>query len=217
MDSLDEDKWKTHPIKEDCTIAINIASLRQKGDACSMILCYVEELKEGFNPYILEVAQLCSSLLSNPHIDDVRSTGASMIPSLLQSKIAFIEKYGGDRLEIQSLFKYLLLPLLSAIRTETNTQILCLMLLSLREVSFPFSLFSLPLPHPLTPFSLFIFLIYPQFYLFIQSDDSFNYHIDHYYLLISIQIIIIIITNNNKTERNIDGEKEFIDGRDGRH
>jgi hypothetical protein len=40
-------------------LAIRTSSLEEKATACNMIVCYIDELKEGFFPYAKEVrAQL---------------------------------------------------------------------------------------------------------------------------------------------------------------
>jgi hypothetical protein len=36
-------------------LAIRTSSLEEKATACNMIVCYIDELKEGFFPYAKEV------------------------------------------------------------------------------------------------------------------------------------------------------------------
>jgi hypothetical protein len=39
-------------------LAIRTSSLEEKATACNMIVCYIDELKEGFFPYAKEVRRL---------------------------------------------------------------------------------------------------------------------------------------------------------------
>jgi hypothetical protein len=37
-------------------LAIRTSTLEEKATACNMIVCYLDELKEGFFPYLQEVS-----------------------------------------------------------------------------------------------------------------------------------------------------------------
>jgi hypothetical protein len=39
-------------------LAIRTSTLEEKATACNMIVCYLDELKEGFFPYVQEVRRL---------------------------------------------------------------------------------------------------------------------------------------------------------------
>lgn len=40
-------------------LAIRTSTLEEKATACNMIVCYLDELKEGFFPYVQEVRAGC--------------------------------------------------------------------------------------------------------------------------------------------------------------
>ena len=134
---MDEDKWKILQLNNtECTIAIDLETLKQKNDACSMLLCYVEEMKDGFAPFIDDTANLCVELLKIFSTDEVRTSCAALIPSLLRSKQLYLKKTNAPnhQSDLKKLFKFLLPSLLNSIKAETDNQLLFLTLGNLREV-----------------------------------------------------------------------------------
>ena len=67
----------------DKKISINTAVVEEKATACSMVLCYVEELHEHFYPYIETVAELMMPLIKFFFHDEVRKAAAQTLPELL--------------------------------------------------------------------------------------------------------------------------------------
>lgn len=49
-------------IGETC-LSIRTSTLEEKATACSMLLCYVDELAEGFLPYVKQVVEIMVPLL----------------------------------------------------------------------------------------------------------------------------------------------------------
>ncbi|KAK1369009.1 hypothetical protein POM88_035101 [Heracleum sosnowskyi] len=76
----------------DKRIGIKTSVLEEKAIACNMICCYVDELKEGFFPWIDQVAPTLVPLLKFYFHEDVRNAVVSAIPDLLRSAKLAVEK-----------------------------------------------------------------------------------------------------------------------------
>lgn len=57
--------------------------LEDKAAACTMLVCYARELKEGFSGYVEEVVKLMVPMLKFYFHDGVRSAAAESLPCLL--------------------------------------------------------------------------------------------------------------------------------------
>jgi hypothetical protein len=55
-------------------IGINTSALEEKGTACNMLYCYASELKEGFFPYVDEVAKLLVPLMRFYYHDGITNS-----------------------------------------------------------------------------------------------------------------------------------------------
>ena len=109
----------------DRKICIRTSTLEEKSTACSMLCCYVEELQEGFFPYIDEIVQLFVGLLKFAFHEEVRSTAATGLPELLKAAKASVEKGCGKDLQwVKSILDYGLGPLLEAIEKEPEAVII---------------------------------------------------------------------------------------------
>ena len=62
------------------TVSIRTSSLEEKSTACTMLCCYVEELRGGFFPYVEEVTKVMVPLLTFPLHEEV---GACYVVSLI--------------------------------------------------------------------------------------------------------------------------------------
>jgi hypothetical protein len=110
----------------DRKICIRTSTLEEKSTACSMLCCYVEELQEGFFPFLDEIVQLFVPLLRFAFHEEVRSTVATGMPELLKAAKASVEKgCGKDMAWVKSMLDFTLGPLLEAIDREPEAVIIC--------------------------------------------------------------------------------------------
>lgn len=72
-DDLDEDV-EVIPLG-DKTLTIRTSALEEKATACNMLCCYAEELKEGFLPWMRQVADIMVPLLKFWFHEDVSFVG----------------------------------------------------------------------------------------------------------------------------------------------
>ncbi|CAD5177263.1 unnamed protein product [Musa acuminata subsp. malaccensis] len=96
----------------DKRIGIRTSVLEEKATACNMLCCYADELKEGFYPWIDQVAPILVPLLKFYFHEEVRRAAVSAMPDLLH---------------------YIIPALLEALQKEPETEICASMLDSLNE------------------------------------------------------------------------------------
>ena len=128
LDDEDEDEDEEEEVETliigDRKICIRTSTLEEKSTACSMLCCYVEELQEGFFPYIEEIVQLFVPLLRFAFHEEVRSTVASGMPELLKAAKSAVEKgCGKDAAWVKGMLDFMLGPLLEAIDKEPEALI----------------------------------------------------------------------------------------------
>ncbi|XP_006650446.2 importin-5-like [Oryza brachyantha] len=120
----------------DKRIGIRTSLLEEKATACNMLCCYADELKEGFFPWIDQVATTLVPLLKFYFHEEVRKAAVSAMPELLRSAKLAIEKsqsQGRDESYLKQLSDYIVPALVEAIHKEPDTQICASMLESLNE------------------------------------------------------------------------------------
>lgn len=76
--------WESVSV-QDQAVGIRTAGLEDKATACSMLVCYARELKQGFVDYVERTAEVLIPLLKFPFHDDVRCAAAEAMPYLLES------------------------------------------------------------------------------------------------------------------------------------
>ena len=109
----------------DRKICIRTSTLEEKACACSMISCYVEELKEGFFPYISEVVELFVPMLRFAFHEEVRSSVAEALPEILKAAVAAVNKgCGKDMSWVKGIMDYCMGPLFEALRKEPEAAII---------------------------------------------------------------------------------------------
>ncbi|KAI8476174.1 MAG: armadillo-type protein [Monoraphidium minutum] len=120
----------------DKLVAIRTSTLEEKATACSMIGCYVDELKEGFFPYVKQVADIMVPLLKFYFHEDVRRAAVQSVPQLLRSADLACERGapGASREFVSQLFAYTWEPLVAALKKEPEADIQATMLESIAEV-----------------------------------------------------------------------------------
>ncbi|XP_028790376.1 importin-5 [Neltuma alba] len=134
---IDEDDDSIETITlGDKRIGIKTSVLEEKATACNMLCCYADELKEGFFPWIDQVAFTLVPLLKFYFHEEVRKAAVSAMPELLRSAKLAVEKgqsQGRDETYIKQLSDYIIPNLLEALHKEPEIEISASMLDALNE------------------------------------------------------------------------------------
>ncbi|KAL5058955.1 hypothetical protein RYX36_030559 [Vicia faba] len=120
----------------DKRIGIKTSVLEEKATACNMLCCYADELKEGFFPWIDQVAFTLVPLLKFYFHEEVRKAAVSAMPELLTSAKLAIEKgqsQGRDATYLKQLSDYIIPNLVEALHKEPEVEICASMLDALNE------------------------------------------------------------------------------------
>ncbi|KAI5084377.1 hypothetical protein GOP47_0000546 [Adiantum capillus-veneris] len=136
-DAIDSDDESVETITiGDKKIGIRTSVLEEKATACNMLCCYAVELKEGFYPWVDQVASILVPLLKFYFHEEVRKASVSAMPELLRAvKLAF-EKgvaIGRDESYLKQLANYIIPALVEALHKEPETEVLSSMLESINE------------------------------------------------------------------------------------
>ncbi|KAK4380243.1 hypothetical protein RND71_002105 [Anisodus tanguticus] len=132
---LDDDSMETITLG-DKRIGIKTSVLEEKATACNMLCCYVDELKEGFYPWIDQVAPTLVPLLKFYFHEEVRKAAVSAMPELLRSAKLAVEKgiaQGRNEAYVKQLSDYIIPALVEALHKEPDTEICASMLDALNE------------------------------------------------------------------------------------
>ncbi|CAJ1922046.1 unnamed protein product, partial [Sphenostylis stenocarpa] len=120
----------------DKRIGIKTSVLEEKATACNMLCCYADELKEGFFPWIDQVAFTLVPLLKFYFHEEVRKAAVSAMPELLSSAKSALEKgqsQGRDETYLKQLSDYIIPNLVEALHKEPEVEICATMLDALNE------------------------------------------------------------------------------------
>nr|XP_012462095.1 unnamed protein product [Gossypium raimondii] len=120
----------------DKRIGIKTSVLEEKATACNMLCCYADELKEGFFPWIDQVAPTLVPLLKFYFHEEVRKAAVSAMPELLRSAKLAMEKgmaQGRNETYVKQLSDYIIPALVEALHKEPDTEICASMLDALNE------------------------------------------------------------------------------------
>ncbi|KAH7435426.1 hypothetical protein KP509_06G064500 [Ceratopteris richardii] len=136
-DDIDSDDESVETITiGDKRIGIRTSFLEEKATACNMLCCYADELKEGFYPWIDQVAPVLVPLLKFYFHEEVRKAAISAMPELLKSAKLAIEKgqaQGRDQSYLKQLADYIVPALVEALHKEPEIEVLIDLLDSLNE------------------------------------------------------------------------------------
>lgn len=135
IDESDDEGMETITLG-DKRIGIKTSVLEEKATACNMLCCYADELKEGFFPWIEQVAPTLVPLLKFYFHEDVRKAAVSAMPELLRSAKLAVEKglaQGHNETYVKQLTDYIIPALVEAIPKEPDTEICASMLDALNE------------------------------------------------------------------------------------
>ncbi|XP_030955155.1 uncharacterized protein LOC126719667 [Quercus robur] len=120
----------------DKRIGIKTSVLEEKATACNMLCCYADELKEGFFPWIDQVAPTLVPLLKFYFHEEVRKAAVSAMPELLRSAKLAVEKgqaQGRNESYVKQLSDYVVPALVEALHKEPDTEICASMLDAINE------------------------------------------------------------------------------------
>ncbi|KAM5546436.1 hypothetical protein ABKV19_002471 [Rosa sericea] len=134
MDESDDESMETITLG-DKRIRIKTSVLEEKVTACNLLCCYADELKEGFFPWIDQVAPTLVPLISYIH-EKVRKSAVSAMPKLLLSAKLAIEKrqaQGCNETYIKKLSDHILPVLVEASHQEPDREITAIILDALNE------------------------------------------------------------------------------------
>ncbi|KAL7168809.1 hypothetical protein ACSBR2_033944 [Camellia fascicularis] len=135
IDESDDESIETITLG-DKRIGIKTSVLEEKATACNMLCCYADELKEGFFPWIDQVAPTMVPLLKFYFHEEVRKAAVSAMPELLRSAKLAVEKgqsQGRNETYIKQLSDYIVPALVEALHKEPETEICASMLDALNE------------------------------------------------------------------------------------
>ncbi|PSR95359.1 Importin-5 like [Actinidia chinensis var. chinensis] len=135
IDELDDNSVETITLG-DKRIGIKTSVLEEKATACNMLCCYADELKEGFYPWIDQVAPTMVPLLKFYFHEEVRRAAVSAMPELLRSAKLAVEKglaQGRNESYIKQLSDYIVPALVEALNKEPDTEICASILDALNE------------------------------------------------------------------------------------
>ncbi|KAE8678828.1 Detected protein of confused Function [Hibiscus syriacus] len=135
IDYSDDESMETI-ILGDKRIVIKTSVLEEKATACNMLCCYADELKEGFFPWIDQVAPTLVPLLKFYFHEEVRKAAVSAMPELLCSAKLAVEKgiaQGHGETYIKQLSDYIIPALVEALHKEPDMEICASMLDALNE------------------------------------------------------------------------------------
>mmetsp|Transcript_5977 Transcript_5977/g.11754 ORF Transcript_5977/g.11754 Transcript_5977/m.11754 type:complete len:1102 (-) Transcript_5977:756-4061(-) len=126
----DDDGMETITVG-DKRIGIRTSALEDKATACSMIACFVAELKGGFIQFVEPVAKLMVPLLKFFYHDDVRTSAAQCIPDLVRAVKSQGSQADG---QVHQIISFVLPALLEAVAGEPDVDVLVIMVESLSDV-----------------------------------------------------------------------------------
>ncbi|KAJ6974900.1 uncharacterized protein [Populus alba] len=135
IDDVDDGSIETITLG-DKRIGIRTSVLEEKATACNMLCCYADELKEGFFPWIDQVATTLVPLLKFYFHEEVRKAAVSAMPELLGSAKLAVEKdqsQGHNESYVKQLSDYIVPALVEALHKEPEVEICVSMLDSLTE------------------------------------------------------------------------------------
>ena len=124
----------------DKRISIRTSVLEEKATACNMLCCYVDELKDGFLPYLQPVVETMVPLLDFYFHEDVRKAAVASLPDILRAgKAAMLKQcvtpqgQTVDAAYFRQLVGFVVPPLIKALNKEPEVEIQAAMLESLAD------------------------------------------------------------------------------------
>lgn len=125
----DEEGYETIRVG-DKRIGIRTSALEDKATACTMLACFVAELRGGFLPYVEPVVQLMVPLLKFFYHDECRTAAASCLPDLVRCLME-----AGNTTQVSTLIAFILPALLDACRGEPDIDVLVTMVEAILQIA----------------------------------------------------------------------------------
>jgi hypothetical protein len=125
----EEDGWEFIGL-EGQKLGIKTTFLEEKCIAVEMLVCYAQELEEGFQMYAEEVMEIVVPLLKFYFYDDIRHSAAITIPELFNSMVKS-NKYSHENL--LNIWHNVCKEMLDIINRELDTTFLCKIYMSLQK------------------------------------------------------------------------------------
>ncbi|PRQ33130.1 putative TOG domain-containing protein [Rosa chinensis] len=124
MDESDDESTETITLG-DKRIRIKTSALEEKVASCNLLCCYADELKEGFFPWIDQVAPTLVPLLSYIHEKVRKSAVSAMLKLLLTAKLAVDrgQAQGCNETYLKKLSDYIVRALVEALPKEDDSEI----------------------------------------------------------------------------------------------
>lgn len=128
----DVDGYETLKIG-DKRVGIRTSALEDKATACTMLACFIAELRGGFYDYVQEVTKLMVPLLKFFYHDECRTAAASCLPDLVRCvKEANVDPTGQ---QVSQLVNFMMPQLLDAIKGEPDVEVLVSMIEALGQIA----------------------------------------------------------------------------------
>lgn len=119
----------------DKVLKIRSSAMEEKTTACNMLVCYAEELKEGFLPYVQDVSNIIVPLLKFYYNEEVREAAYEILPVLLHSAILAVYKNAGADINfVRQMLDYIWPNLIDAMSNEINLELLATCLNSISKI-----------------------------------------------------------------------------------
>lgn len=117
----------------DKRVGIRTSALEDKATACTMIACFIAELRGGFYSYVQQVTHLMVPLLKFFYHDECRTAAAGCLPDLFRCvKESTMDRTGQ---QIAELANFIVPSLLEAIKGEPDVEVLVNMVESLGTIA----------------------------------------------------------------------------------
>ena len=117
----------------DKRVGIRTSVLEDKAVACTMLACFIAELKGGFYDYVEQVTQLMVPLLKFFYHDECRTAAANCLPDLVRCVMESGKDASGT--QVVSIVQFMLPQLLDAIKGEPDVEVLVHMIDALAQIA----------------------------------------------------------------------------------
>jgi importin-5 len=114
----------------DKRIGIRTSALEDKATACTMLACFIAELRGGFLNYVEEVVQLMVPLLKFFYHDECRTAAANCMPDLVHCLME-----SGNESQVGPLVAFIMPSLLDAMKNEPDIEVLVPMVEGLLQIA----------------------------------------------------------------------------------
>lgn len=131
-DDDEDDGFETLRIG-DKRVGIRTSALEDKATACTMIACFIAELRGGFYPYVQQITHLMVPLLKFFYHDECRQAAAGCLPDLFRCIKESNRDPSGQ--QVAELSNFVMPHLLEAMKGEPDVEVLVSMVNSLGAIS----------------------------------------------------------------------------------